>query len=113
MPVPNEQSAGLQRSACAQEHRRHVAVEYLDITQALAGDGVAIGSPILFKAELDAGRLVPAHDLVATDGRAFWFTVPVVREDSRKISQFRDWIQDEAAAARDSAAEYIRRVAAG
>jgi LysR family glycine cleavage system transcriptional activator len=90
-----------------------LSVEYLDITQALAGDGVAIGSPILFKAELDAGRLVPAHDLVATDGRAFWFTVPVVREDSRKISQFRDWIHDEAAAARDSAAEYIRRAAGG
>lgn len=90
-----------------------LSVEYLDITQALAGDGVAIGSPILFKAELDSGRLVPAHDLVATDGRAFWFTVPVVREDSRKISQFRDWIHDEAAAARDSAGEFIRRAKAG
>jgi LysR family glycine cleavage system transcriptional activator len=53
---------------------------------------------------------VPAHDLVATDGRAFWFTVPVVREDSRKIAQFRNWIGDEATAARDSAAEFIRRV---
>jgi LysR family glycine cleavage system transcriptional activator len=91
----------------------NLSIEYLDITQALAGDGVAIGSPILFRAELDAGRLVPAHDLVATDGRAFWFTVPVVREDSRKISRFRDWIQDEAAAARDSAAAFIRGAKAG
>ncbi len=91
----------------------NLSVEYLDITQALAGDGVAIGSPLLFKAELDAGRLVPAHDLVATDGRAFWFTVPVSREDSRKISRFRDWLLDEAAAARDSAAEFIRRAKAG
>lgn len=90
-----------------------LTVEYLDIQQALAGDGVAIGSPILFKAEIDAGRLVPAHDLVATDGRAFWFTVPVVREDSRKISQFRDWIQGEAAAACDFAAEFIGRAKAG
>lgn len=90
----------------------NLSVEYLDITQALAGDGVAIGSPILFKAELDAGRLVPAHDLVATDGRAFWFTVPVVREHSRKISRFREWIQDEAAAARDSVADFIRRARA-
>jgi LysR family transcriptional regulator, glycine cleavage system transcriptional activator len=88
----------------------NLSAEYLDITQALAGNGVAIGSPILFKNEIDAGRLVPAHDLVATDGRAFWFTVPVVREDSRKIAQFRNWIGDEATAARDSAAEFIRRV---
>jgi LysR family glycine cleavage system transcriptional activator len=91
----------------------NLSVEYLDITQALAGDGVAIGSPILFKAELDAGRLVPAHDLVATDGRAFWFTVPVAREDSRKISRFRDWIHDEARAARSAAAGFIRRAKAG
>jgi LysR family glycine cleavage system transcriptional activator len=91
----------------------NLSAEYLDITQALAGSGVAIGSPILFKNEIDAGRLVPAHDLVATDGRAFWFTVPVVREDSRKITQFRDWLGDEAAVARDSAAEFIRRAQAG
>lgn len=91
----------------------NLSAEYLDITQALAGHGIAIGSPILFKNEIDAGRLVPAHDLVTTDGRAFWFTVPVVREDSRKITQFRDWISDEAAAARDSAAEFIRRARAG
>lgn len=90
-----------------------LSAEYLDITQALAGHGVAIGSPILFKNEIDAGRLVPAHDLVATDGRAFWFTVPVARQDSRKIVQFREWIGDEAAAARDSAAEFIRRARAG
>ena len=62
-----------------------LSAEYLDITQALAGDGIAIGSPILFKNDIDAGRLLPAHDLVATDGRAFWFTVPVVRDDSLKI----------------------------
>jgi LysR family transcriptional regulator, glycine cleavage system transcriptional activator len=86
--------------------------EYLDITQALAGYGIAIASPILFKNEIDAGRLVPAHDLVATDGRAFWFTVPVVREDSQKITHFRNWIGDEASTARDSAAEFIRRARA-
>jgi len=86
-----------------------LAHEYLDIAAAVAGQGIAIGSPLLFRAELDSGKLVPAHDAVGTDGRAFWFTVPVVREDSPKISQFRDWIHDEAAAARDSAAEFIRR----
>ena len=42
----------------------------------LAGHGVAIGSPILFKNELASGRLVPAHDLVASDGRSFWLAYP-------------------------------------
>lgn len=91
----------------------NLSAEYLDITQALAGDGIAIGSPILFRNEIDAGRLVPAHDLVVGDGRAFWFTVPVIRLDSHKINRFRDWLCEEAAAARDAAAGFIQRAGAG
>src|SRR3954469_5626288 len=86
-----------------------LAHEYLDIAAAVAGHGIAIGSPLLFRAELDAGRLVPAHDLVATDGRAFWFIHPVAREHSRKIVAFREWIGAEAASARDAGASFIRR----
>lgn len=87
----------------------NLSAEYLDITQALAGDGIAIGSPILFRNELDAGRLVPAHDLVVGDGRAFWFTVPVLRQDSYKIVQFREWLCAEAAGARNAAANFLKR----
>ena len=83
--------------------------EYLDIAAAVAGQGIAIGSPLLFRAELDAGRLVPAHDFVATDGRAFWFIYPAARQHSAKIVAFGDWVQAEAAAARDAGASYIRR----
>jgi LysR family glycine cleavage system transcriptional activator len=87
----------------------NLSAEYLDITQALAGDGIAIGSPILFRNEIDAGRLVPVHDLVVGDGRAFWFTVPVLRQDSHKIVCFRDWLCDEAASARNTSADFLRR----
>lgn len=87
----------------------NLSAEYLDITQALAGDGIAIGSPILFRNEIDAGRLVPAHDLVVGDGRAFWFTVPVARQDSHKIVRFRDWLCGEAERARNAAADFLKR----
>lgn len=86
----------------------NLSAEYLDVTQALAGHGIAIGSPILFRNEIDSGRLVPAHDLVAGDGRSFWFTYPVVRQHSRKIVRFREWLCDEAARACDAAADFIR-----
>lgn len=86
----------------------NLSAEYLDVTQALAGDGIAIGSPILFRNEIDSGRLVPAHDLVASDGRSFWFTFPVVRQHSGKIISFRDWLCDEASRARDAAGDFIR-----
>src|SRR3954471_10642235 len=86
-----------------------LAHEYLDIAAAIAGQGIAIGSPLLFRAELDAGRLVPAHDLVATDGRAFWFIYPAARAHSRKLALFGEWLDAEAAVAREAGATYIRR----
>jgi len=86
-----------------------LAHEYLDIAAAVAGQGIAIGSPLLFRAEIDAGRLVPAHDFVGTDGRAFWFIFPAAREHSRKIAAFGKWLESEAAGARDAGASFIRR----
>jgi len=86
-----------------------LAAEYLDIAAAEAGQGVAIGSPILFRQQLDSGRLVPAHDFVASDGRSFWLAYPVVRQNSRKIVKFREWLCDEAASDRAQAKEFIRR----
>jgi LysR family transcriptional regulator, glycine cleavage system transcriptional activator len=83
--------------------------EYLDIAAAVAGHGIAIGSPLLFRAEIDAGRLVPAHDAVGTDGRAFWFVYPAARGHSRKIALFGEWIEAEAARAREMGASFIRR----
>jgi LysR family glycine cleavage system transcriptional activator len=89
-----------------------LAHEYLDIAAAVAGQGIAIGSPLLFRAEIDSGRLVPAHDFVGTDGRAFWFAFPAAREHSRKIAAFGGWIEAEAANARDAGASFIRRARA-
>jgi len=86
-----------------------LSFEYLDAAAAIAGHGIAIGSPLLFRAELDAGRLVPAHDFVAGDGRAFWFVFPAAREHSRKLAAFGQWISEEAASARDAGASFIRR----
>jgi len=91
----------------------NLSAEYLDITEALAGHGIAIGSPILFRNEIDSGRLVPAHDLVAGDGRSFWFTFPIVRQNSRKIVTFREWLCDEAARACDAAAHFTNGARSG
>ncbi|MGH6695758.1 LysR substrate-binding domain-containing protein [Sphingopyxis sp.] len=75
-----------------------LAAEHMDIAAAIAGHGIAIGSPILFRDEIAAGRLVPAHCLVAGDGRSFWFVYPVARLQSTKIARFRDWLCDAAVA---------------
>lgn len=85
-----------------------LAAEHLDIAAAIAGHGIAIGSPILFHHEIASGRLVPAHDFVASDGRAFWFCYPAARHSSRKIMLFRDWLGEEASGDRNEARAFIR-----
>jgi LysR family glycine cleavage system transcriptional activator len=70
--------------------------EHLDIAAAVAGQGIAIGSPIVFADEIAAGRLVAPHARFATDGRGFWLTFPRARRDSAKLAKFRDWIVAEA-----------------
>jgi LysR family glycine cleavage system transcriptional activator len=77
--------------------------EYLDKAAAIAGHGITIGSPILFADDIEAGRLVPAHDFVTGDGRSFWLVYPVIRERSSKIAKFRAWLCAEAEQARRSA----------
>ena len=85
-----------------------LAAEYLDIAEAVAGHGIAIGSPILFRNELASGRLIPAHDLVVSDGRSFWLAYPVARQTSRKIATLGEWLCDEATSDRHEARNFIR-----
>ncbi len=83
------------------------AVEHLDVGAAIAGQGIAIGSPILFQAELESGRLVQAHPGVASDGRSFWFVAPSARSGSAKVIAFRDWLVEQAAEARHAARHHL------
>ena len=86
----------------------NLATEHMDVAAALTGQGIVIASPILCANEIDAGRLVIAHDLVAGDGRSFWFAYPVARQRSRKIARFREWLCDEAARDCEAAGPFIR-----
>lgn len=59
---------------------------------AIAGLGAAVLNPILWRAEVDAGRLVPLLDAVAFDASDFWLVYPEHRRQSKKVRAFRDWI---------------------
>lgn len=73
------------------------AAEHLDAAAAIAGQGITIGSPILFADEIIAGRLVPAHNAIASDGCAFWFIYPLGRAHSSKMKWFSKWLLEEVA----------------
>ncbi len=72
------------------------ADEYLDAAAAIAGHGITLGSPLLCRRELEAGRLVPAHPLVVATGRSFWLAYPPLRRGTEKIARFAEWLVAEA-----------------
>ena len=70
----------------------------LEVASALADQGVALGSPIFFAAEIAQGRLVAPFDIAADYGGGYWLAYPAERRRVRKIAAFRDWILAQAAA---------------
>jgi len=83
------------------------ADEYLDATAAMAGHGITLGSPLLCRRDLEAGRLVPAHSLVVATGRSFWLTYPPLRRGAEKIARFADWIIAEAEDEREASKQWL------
>lgn len=73
----------------------------LEVASALGGQGVALGSPILFEAEIRSGRLVRPFAAVMPLGHGYWLVYPKERRRSPKIVAFRDWLLAQAAPFRD------------
>ncbi|WP_304190996.1 LysR substrate-binding domain-containing protein [Phenylobacterium aquaticum] len=63
-----------------------------EVASALAGHGVALGSPIFFAAEIAQGRLVQPFDIAPAYGPGYWLAYPVERARVPKIAAFRDWL---------------------
>ncbi|WP_372786222.1 LysR substrate-binding domain-containing protein [Phenylobacterium sp.] len=66
--------------------------QVFEVAAAIGGQGIALGSPILFAADIAAGRLVQPFDIVATIGGGYWLAYRRDRRRTRKIAAFRDWI---------------------
>jgi LysR family glycine cleavage system transcriptional activator len=66
--------------------------QVLEVASAASGQGVALGSPILFAADLASGRLVAPFDVCAHYGPGHWLAYRADRARTRKIRAFRDWM---------------------
>jgi len=71
---------------------------------AVAGQGIALITPALFEAELDAGRLVQVLPIRCSHkDSSYWLVYPERRQNVAKIKAFREWILAEVA--KDKAAK--------
>jgi len=65
------------------------------------GFGIAMMTPLFWRADLESGRLVQPFDTLFLPGTAQWLVHPASRVGVRKIERFREWIRTELAAERD------------
>lgn len=67
-------------------------LQTIEVASALAGQGVALGSPILFAAEIAQGRLIRPFDVAWDHFPGYWLVYPKDRRRAPKIAAFRDWL---------------------
>ncbi|MGV3577691.1 LysR substrate-binding domain-containing protein [Brevundimonas sp.] len=85
--------------------RLRADIQGLEVAAAMGGQGIALGSPILFAREIAAGRLVRPFPETVKLSEGYFIAWPEDRRRSPKITRFRDWLMAEAAADPDIAAE--------
>lgn len=66
---------------------------------AMAGQGVALLTPFLWRQDLRSGRLVQPFAQTSTAGYAYWLVWPPERRTVPKIKRFREWLTAELGAA--------------
>lgn len=60
---------------------------------AMAGQGFALLTPILWQGDIAQGRLAqPFPDRLSTHGSAYWLVYPTERRHVPKIKRFREWL---------------------
>jgi LysR family transcriptional regulator, glycine cleavage system transcriptional activator len=67
-------------------------LQTIEVASALAGRGVALGSPILFAPEIAQGQLVQPFEINFALSEGFWLAYPKDRRRAPKIAAFRDWL---------------------
>ncbi|WP_396595459.1 LysR substrate-binding domain-containing protein [Brevundimonas sp. R86498] len=90
-------SAGVMTPATPASRLR-ADIQGLEVAAARGGQGVALGSPILFVREIEAGVLVRPFPQTMRLSAGYWIAWPEDRRRSPKITRFRDWLLAEAAA---------------
>jgi LysR family glycine cleavage system transcriptional activator len=68
-----------------------------EATAIMSGYGIAMMTPMLWRAELDSGRLVQPFEELYVSRTALWFVHPAGRVGVRKIERFREWLHEELA----------------
>jgi LysR family glycine cleavage system transcriptional activator len=85
-------TAGVAPPKPSERGRLIADLQSIEVGSALAGRGVALGSPILFAPELAQGRLVQPFPIISERNGGYWLVYAKERRRAPKIIAFRDWL---------------------
>ena len=66
--------------------------QVMEANAAFAGAGIAMMTPMFWRKELEAGRLVQPFPHLHFPGTSHWLVYPEGRRNQAKIAAFRDWL---------------------
>ena len=84
-----------------------------EVQAVYSGHGIALLTPLFWRAELASGRLVQPIPLIACDPRAHWLVYPEHKRNRAKVRAFRDWLLREVAAEAPNAPPEVFRAPEG
>lgn len=90
--------AGVDASRLGERGGIQLELQQMEGSAAMAGLGIAMVTPDLWRQELRSGRLVQPFDLVGDLGSSYWLVYPRARQHLAKLRAFRDWLLDQAGA---------------
>jgi LysR family glycine cleavage system transcriptional activator len=85
-------AAGLSASEARNASGIRFDTQAMEGQAALSGAGVSMLTPMFWRSELAAGRLVQLFPLVTFAGPGYWLVYPEHRRNQAKVRFFRDWI---------------------
>jgi LysR family glycine cleavage system transcriptional activator len=74
---------------------------------AMGGQGFALLTPVLWRGDVAAGRLVQPFALTSTAGYAYWLAYPPERRMVPKVKRFREWLLESFRLAEGQAVEAV------
>ncbi len=89
--------AGVEELEVSNRQKLELGSQILEATAAVAGQGVGILTPALYRSELARGQLYQPFDLVCDDGTGYWLVYPENRKNLPKIKAFEKWLKSEVA----------------
>jgi LysR family glycine cleavage system transcriptional activator len=87
------QRAGVSRYDLESRPQSRLGAQTYEAQAAMAGQGVALLTPALYRQEVAEGKLVQPFDILGDEGAlAYWLVYAEARRNVPKIKAFREWI---------------------